>query len=276
MKRVRMDVVRVGIAVIAIIGIIMMSYLVYLHYAPEKQSFCDLGENLSCGLVNKSVYSEVFGIPISILGTLYFLAVLAAMLFSYTPGTLQLLFYGTIIFLGPSLYLTVTEIFLIRSICVVCEASKVLMLVLLGIFYSRLPRRTVNAPTIIFAVLLALAAALFTYQAQRSAIPTKIYDAFAQCLTDRGYVVYGSITCAQCAKQRAMFGDSFQFINEVECKPGYENSETERCVKKKITGTPTWFIEDAEGNTIRQFDKGVMLLEKLSEASGCPLLEENN
>lgn len=146
------------------------------------------------------------------------------------------------------------------------------MMVLIGIFYSQLPKKSVNAPTIIFTVLLALFAGLFTLQAQKSAIPSKIYDELAQCLTERGYVMYGSITCGQCAKQRALFGDSFQYIKEIECKPGKENSETERCVQKNIEGTPTWFIEDASGNTLKQFDKGVVALKQLSAESGCPLL----
>lgn len=249
-----------------------MIYLVYLHFAPDKQSFCDLGDEVSCGLVNKSVYSEIFGLPVSGLGVIYFLAVLAVALFAYTPASLQLLFYVTIIFLGPSLYLTWTEIYKIKSICILCEGSKALMVVLIGLAYSQLPKKAVNAPTVLFAILLALSAGLFTMQAQKSAIPSKIYDDLAQCLTEKGYVMYGSITCGQCAKQRALFGDSFQYIKEIECKPGKENSETERCVSKKIEGTPTWFIEDAAGSTIRQFDKGVIPLETLSKESGCPLL----
>ena len=130
MKRPSWTPVRIAISLIALIGAAMMIYLVYLHFAPDKQSFCDLGEEISCGLVNKSVYSEVFGIPISALGVVYFIGVLYVALFAFTPAYLQLLFYGTIIFLGPSLYLTWTEIYKIQSICILCEGSKALMVIL--------------------------------------------------------------------------------------------------------------------------------------------------
>lgn len=272
MKRPSWTPIRALVAVIALVGAAMMLYLVYLHFAPDKQSFCDLGEEISCGVVNKSVYSEIFGIPVSALGVLYFLGVLAVALFAYTAANLQMLFYITIIFLGPSLYLTWTEIYKIQSICILCEGSKALMAILIGITYSQLPKKAVNAPTIILAVLLALFAGLFTYQAHRSAIPTTMYNGLAQCLTEKGYVMYGSIECLQCARQRLLFGDAFQYINEVECKAGYENSDPDRCVSKNIDGTPTWFIEDEKGNTLKAYEKGVVPLEQLSADSGCLLL----
>ncbi len=99
------------------------------------------------------------------------------------------------------------------------------------------------------------------------------YDTFAQCLYNSGMRMYGSVTCKFCAQQRAMFGDSFRFIREIECDPRNPLPQTELCISKKITATPTWIFEDANGKDVTRFSPGVQSLEKLSEVSGCPLIK---
>lgn len=39
--------------------------------------------------------------------------------------------------------------------------------------------------------------------------------------------MYGSVNCPHCQKQKAMFGDSFQYVTYVECM-----EEAERCGKE--------------------------------------------
>ena len=48
------------IIIFAIIGMLIMGYLVKLHYSETAGAFCNLGEGLSCDIVNKSIYSEIF------------------------------------------------------------------------------------------------------------------------------------------------------------------------------------------------------------------------
>lgn len=97
------------------------------------------------------------------------------------------------------------------------------------------------------------------------------YNTFAQCLTEKGMVMYGSATCHFCAQQRAMFKSSFDHITEIECDPRNPDPEAERCIAKNIEQTPTWILEDADGNTITDLGSGVQSFETLSEAAGCPL-----
>ena len=54
------------LAVFALAGVTTMGYLLSLHYSSGEGAFCNLGEGLSCEVVNKSVYSEVFGVPVSL------------------------------------------------------------------------------------------------------------------------------------------------------------------------------------------------------------------
>ena len=62
---------RVLIAIISIGGFGIMAYLTYIHFA-NATSFCDISETVSCDVVTTSIYSEIFGIPISIMGLGYF------------------------------------------------------------------------------------------------------------------------------------------------------------------------------------------------------------
>ena len=62
------------IKIFLILSILLSIYLTYQHYK-EGSSFCDLSEGLSCGVVNQSEWSELFGIPVAILGLLTFLGI---------------------------------------------------------------------------------------------------------------------------------------------------------------------------------------------------------
>ena len=63
-----------AISILSIIGLLTSLYLVYNHYAPPQAgSFCDFGETISCSLVNTSVYSELFGVPVALFGAVWFI-----------------------------------------------------------------------------------------------------------------------------------------------------------------------------------------------------------
>ena len=100
------------------------------------------------------------------------------------------------------------------------------------------------------------------------------YDTFAQCLTEKGMQMYGSITCSTCAKQRKLFGDSMRFIAEIECNPRYPHPQTDRCVAKKIENTPTWIMEHPDQSEIKRMEAGLQTFKELAEFSGCPFTED--
>ncbi len=85
------------------------------------------------------------------------------------------------------------------------------------------------------------------------------YDSFAQCLKDKGAIVYGNDFCQYTGKQLAMFGSSAKKLNYVKCA---ENKNL--CDDNGIKITPTWEIN---GN----FYKEVQQLQRLSELTGCKL-----
>lgn len=92
----------------------------------------------------------------------------------------------------------------------------------------------------------------------------KNYDLFAQCLTEKGAVMYGAEWCAHCKEQKAVFGDSFKYINYVECP---EN--TKLCIEKGIEGYPTWLFGSST-KKVEGFDKN-KTMQELSDATSCVL-----
>jgi uncharacterized membrane protein len=129
--------------VFSLCGIAFMSYLVYVHFLPEgADTICNFSAGFSCEIVNKSAFAEMFGVPISVLGLVYFLASSAFFLAGWKKHTLvQPLLYFTIFSLVFSLYLTLVEVFLLGTLCVFCEASKVAMLGIAYVLWLEVAKR---------------------------------------------------------------------------------------------------------------------------------------
>lgn len=85
-------------------------------------------------------------------------------------------------------------------------------------------------------------------------------DAFAQCLADKGAVMYGAEWCPHCKDQKKLFGGSWKLVPYVECP---EN--TSLCLAKGIEGYPTWLISTSTRLV------GTQSLEELGKAASCPL-----
>jgi len=158
-------IVRALIITLALAGVFIMGYLTYLHYAPTPigGSVCNIGEGLSCDVVNKSAYSEIFGIPMSVLGIAYFTLVTVLAIWRYSAPTLSFIALFLIVLLGPSLYLSIISKTVLKNMCLFCEASKVIMvvLVLLSLYAAGIAR--VQWQKIVLATALAIALAAVTY-----------------------------------------------------------------------------------------------------------------
>jgi uncharacterized membrane protein len=262
----------IALASLSGVGALMMGYLWQLHGTAATEAFCDLGSAASCSIVNQSIYAEVFGIPIALLGGVFFLLILVLSL-PWSRPRVRPIFFLSILALVPSLYLSVIEVTVIHSVCVVCEVSKLVMLALAFIAYRAVKHAkiAINKKEIITIVLLGLFSVGVLYFVQRPKEPALDYTAFAQCLTEHRLVMYGSVTCAACARQRQQFGASFSEVEEIECDPRNAHAEVERCIAKGIERTPTWILENETGETITMLPSGVQSFDVLSELSNCDL-----
>lgn len=104
---------------------------------------------------------------------------------------------------------------------------------------------------------------LFAYSFNKQSEPGK-YDIFASCLTEAGAKFYGSFQCTHCTTQKAMFGNSINKVNYIECGPlgGPQNAV---CQQAKITAYPTWTFADGSSQ------QGVLSFEQLSQKTNCGL-----
>lgn len=84
-------------------------------------------------------------------------------------------------------------------------------------------------------------------------------DAFAACLTEKGVTMYGSESCGHCKNQKRIFGDSFKYVNYINC-----NQDRSICSQAGIPGYPTWKIDGKNY-------PGMQPLERLASLSGCEL-----
>lgn len=92
------------------------------------------------------------------------------------------------------------------------------------------------------------------------AVPAGDIEAFARCLSEKGFTMYGAEWCPHCQNEKRQFGPAFKFVNYVECP-----EEAERCLQMGITGYPTWIGPDNEKH------EGEQGLAGLKALSGCPL-----
>jgi uncharacterized membrane protein len=102
-----------------------------------------------CHDVNFSPYSEIYGIPISLLGLLGLLAMLGVLLaerrleVASEQGPLAL-FGMALVGAAYSTYLTYLEIYVIRAVCPFCVASALIFLLIFVLAIIRLVKQTAS------------------------------------------------------------------------------------------------------------------------------------
>ena len=158
---------RIITANISVAGFGIMAYLTKIHYESASGYFCDISGEISCSEVAQSAYSEILGIPVAILGVVYFAFVFLLVTLRRNRELFQFIFLLTLFVLIPSLYLSLVEIFEIKVICVLCEASKVLMVAIVVISFVILKQNKVDIfRKSVLTTIAGVLAAVITYLVQ--------------------------------------------------------------------------------------------------------------
>jgi hypothetical protein len=118
------------------------------------------------------------------------------------------------------------------------------------------------------AALVAIGLVIFS-RAQPEETSKGMNDTFAQCLTEKGTIMYGAYWCSHCENQKELFGKSFAYVDYVECWNRGTNSQTIECQAAGIDGYPTWAFADGSRRS------GEMTLDELSQATGCALKSDD-
>lgn len=114
--------------VLAFAGMLVTAYLIYQHYKPSADAFCNISNYISCDIVNKSIYAEILGIPVSILGFAAYSTLFAGTFLKETKNIWMALTIFSGIGLLFSLYLTYVELFLLNAICIFCITQQIIIL----------------------------------------------------------------------------------------------------------------------------------------------------
>lgn len=124
----------IGSFVLTLLGLALSAYLTYEHFTASATLACPLGETFNCAKVTQSQWAYLFGIPVALLGLLYFAAMTALCM----PGVwrrpevwldrvrLAMAILG-VVFVA---YLVWAEVAKIGSICLWCTVVHVVTFVL--------------------------------------------------------------------------------------------------------------------------------------------------
>ncbi|MFH1317156.1 MAG: thioredoxin domain-containing protein [Candidatus Woesearchaeota archaeon] len=85
-------------------------------------------------------------------------------------------------------------------------------------------------------------------------------DILAKCLTENGVKMFGAEWCSHCQNQKKMFGDSFQYVDYVDC-----DKRRDECTSAKVSGYPTWVVDGKNY-------PGEQALSRLASLAGCEII----
>jgi uncharacterized membrane protein len=134
-----------AIPILAVMGLGIATYLAYVEIS-HVEAIC--GPIGGCNFVQSSPYARILGIPVAVLGVLYYLAIGVLWAGQRSSarewanrsvlGLLGLAFIGTLF----SIYLTILEVFVVRAICTWCLSSAVVatvLMLLIVVAVTRIP-----------------------------------------------------------------------------------------------------------------------------------------
>ena len=114
------------ILVLGLLGLVDATYLTYSNLSGGGLT-CPLTGG--CDIVTTSSYSHIAGVPIALLGMLYYLSVsVLALLIVRTKDTksFRFIFYLSSLAFLFSLYLTYVQFFVLRTLCQYCLTSVII------------------------------------------------------------------------------------------------------------------------------------------------------
>lgn len=128
---------------LAILGLLVSTYMTIFKLT-SNEKMC-LG-NGGCSKVNSSIYAEVYGIPVAVIGMGGYATILAMLAmetrskFLTENGTMVVFGLALVGFLF-TLYLIYVELALIHALCPFCVTSQVTMTILFALSIIRLVRQ---------------------------------------------------------------------------------------------------------------------------------------
>jgi uncharacterized membrane protein len=123
--------------VLCLAGLAASAYLTVEHYSSSPSYACPVSATINCIKVTTSKYSELLGIPVALLGLLFFLGMTVLCLpvtwRSESPWPPRLRLAGSTLGVAFVVYLVWAELFRIEAICLWCTGVHVVTLALFAV-----------------------------------------------------------------------------------------------------------------------------------------------
>jgi uncharacterized membrane protein len=123
--------------VLSLVGLAVAVYLTVEHYTSSTTLACPESSVINCQKVTTSAQSAVFGIPVALLGLIFFVVVLPACLPAAWRSRRPEVRWGrlafTLVGVGFVVYLIYTELFTLNAICLWCTAVHVITVLLFAV-----------------------------------------------------------------------------------------------------------------------------------------------
>lgn len=121
----------------ALSGVGVSTYLTIAHYTTPKLLACPHVSILNCGKVTTSVYSSIFGLPLALLGLLFFIGLLPLQLPQVWRIKLPVIIWGRLAIATSGIlmifWLVYVELFKLNAICIYCTAVHIITLILFAL-----------------------------------------------------------------------------------------------------------------------------------------------
>lgn len=281
------------------IGFLETSYLTFLKFT-DSEAFCPAGAGGSCSDILNSSYSDVFGVPLPLIGMVAYgvVALLGIQLgqksnplgIGEANGRLVLLGTSTSMAAASAYFLYILSTKFTGEFCPYCLASVLLsfglfissikgvgfqevqkdlaiqLLIVLLVVSTLNSSYSISQPTNTSSAMTELE--YFTTEITSESTPFAI--SLAKHLRSIGAKMYGAFWCSHCQDQKQMFGrEAAKLIDYVECFPdGVKRGAymANACREAKLEGFPTWVIN---GEVL----SGEKKLSELAELSGFNMKE---
>lgn len=123
--------------ILTISGILVATYLTVAHYTTTATLACPETGVINCAKVTTSSYSEIMGVPLAVLGLIFFVVMLPLQLPNSWRSRNRSMIYGRLAFAGSGVlmvfWLVYVELFKLNAICLYCTVVHILAVVIFAL-----------------------------------------------------------------------------------------------------------------------------------------------
>lgn len=115
--------IRIALILSCLLGLVLSALSLENHYSQSATSYCSLNATFNCDIVNRSIYSEVYGVPVALIGLAGYLFLLGLSWFPARRLVARGLLVAALGGLCFALYLTYIEEHILVTWCLLCLGS---------------------------------------------------------------------------------------------------------------------------------------------------------